>query len=179
MKKIRLNKKKGILFWITGLSGSGKSLIAKKIKPQIVKKYGPSILVSGDNMRKIFNFNKYTRDARLSNAINFSKFSEFITNQKVNVIFNNIGMFHKPRNRNKLKIENYVEIYIKAELNQIIKAGKKKIYKQYSKNIVGIDIVPELPRSPDIIINNDFKKSINQLSMDLLKKINKLLKGRK
>ena len=29
MKKIRLNKKKGILFWITGLSGSGKSLIAK------------------------------------------------------------------------------------------------------------------------------------------------------
>ena len=179
MKKNRLNKKKGILFWITGLSGSGKSLIAKKIKPQIVKKYGPSILVSGDNMRKIFNFNKYTRDARLTNAINFSKFSEFITNQKVNVIFNNIGMFHKARNRNKLKIENYVEIYIKAELNQIIKAGKKKIYKQYSRNIVGIDIVPELPRSPDIIINNDFKKSINQLSMDLLKKINKLLKGRK
>ena len=56
---------------------------------------------------------------------------------------------------------------------------KKKIYKQYSRNIVGIDIAPELPRSPDIIINNDFKKSINQLSMDLLKKINKLLKGRK
>ena len=116
MKKNIKNKNKGILFWITGLSGSGKSLIAKTIKPQIIKKYGPSILVSGDNMRKIFNFNKYTRGARLTNTINFSKFSEFITNQKINVIFNNIGMFHKARNRNKFKIENYVEIYIKADL---------------------------------------------------------------
>ena len=32
-----MNKKKGILFWITGLSGSGKTTIAKKILPQSVK----------------------------------------------------------------------------------------------------------------------------------------------
>ena len=31
-KRIKLNKNKGILFWITGLSGSGKTTIAKKIK---------------------------------------------------------------------------------------------------------------------------------------------------
>ena len=30
--KIKLNRKKGILFWITGYSGSGKSEISKKIK---------------------------------------------------------------------------------------------------------------------------------------------------
>ena len=28
--KIKLNKQKGIFFWITGLSGSGKTIIAKK-----------------------------------------------------------------------------------------------------------------------------------------------------
>ena len=32
MKKIKKNKSKGILFWITGLSGSGKTSIGKKIK---------------------------------------------------------------------------------------------------------------------------------------------------
>ena len=31
-KKIITNKNKGILFWITGLSGSGKTTISKKIK---------------------------------------------------------------------------------------------------------------------------------------------------
>ena len=51
-------KKKGILFWITGLSGSGKTTISKLIKKDIVTNYGPTILVSGDDLRKIFNFNK-------------------------------------------------------------------------------------------------------------------------
>ena len=33
MKK-KINSKKGILFWITGLSGSGKTTIAKKFSQQ-------------------------------------------------------------------------------------------------------------------------------------------------
>ena len=41
MKKIRISKKKGILFWITGFPGSGKTAIANKIKSEIIKSYGP------------------------------------------------------------------------------------------------------------------------------------------
>ena len=64
MKRI---KNKGILFWITGLSGSGKTQIAKKILNQISKRYGPTIYVSGDDMRNIFDLKKYTKKARISN----------------------------------------------------------------------------------------------------------------
>ena len=32
MKTIKINKKKGIVFWITGLSGSGKTRLGGKIK---------------------------------------------------------------------------------------------------------------------------------------------------
>ena len=43
-KKIKLmkikNKRKGILFWVTGLSGSGKSTISRKIAPYIKKNFG-------------------------------------------------------------------------------------------------------------------------------------------
>ena len=81
-------------------------------------------------MRSIFKLNKYDKKSRLSNAINFSKFSEFITSQGVNVIFANIGMFHKARERNRYKIKNYIEIYIQAKLNKIIKKGKKNIQKK-------------------------------------------------
>ena len=35
MRKLKNNK--GIVFWITGLSGSGKTTIAKKITPEIKK----------------------------------------------------------------------------------------------------------------------------------------------
>ena len=44
------------------------------------------------------------------------------------MLFLNIGMFHKARERNRYKIKNYIEIYIQAKLNKIIKKGKK-IYK--------------------------------------------------
>ena len=43
-----------LLFWLTGFPGSGKTAIANKIKSEIIKLYGPTILISGDNLRKIF-----------------------------------------------------------------------------------------------------------------------------
>ena len=83
-------------------------------------------------------------------------------------------MFNKVRLRNRSKIKNYVEIYIKSEVKKIIKQKKKKIYFKNKKNIVGIDIKPELPKDSDIVINNNFKKSIKDISNDLIKKIIKI-----
>ena len=48
-------KNSGTLFYITGLSGSGKSTLAKKIKNDIQKKYGPTLLINGDDI-KIQNY---------------------------------------------------------------------------------------------------------------------------
>ena len=110
MKKIRISKKKGILFWITGFSGSGKTAISKKIKSKIIKSYGPTILISGDNLRKIFNFKKYSKNERLKNALKFSKLCRFITDQKINVIFAVVGLFHKLHQKNRQDIQNYIEI---------------------------------------------------------------------
>ena len=50
------NKNKGILFWITGISGSGKTDLAKKICKEITKSYGPTLVISGDDIRKIFKW---------------------------------------------------------------------------------------------------------------------------
>ena len=37
MRKFKKVKNKGIVFWITGLSGSGKTQIGKKVKKDIIK----------------------------------------------------------------------------------------------------------------------------------------------
>ena len=58
MKKVKLNTDKGILFWITGFPGSGKTGIAEKVKSEITKTYGPTVLFNGDDIRKIFNLKK-------------------------------------------------------------------------------------------------------------------------
>ena len=61
MKKLRY----GTIFWITGLSGSGKTSIAKKITKYISKKYGPTICISGDELRKTFKLKGYGKKERL------------------------------------------------------------------------------------------------------------------
>ena len=65
MRKIKKTKNKGIVFWITGISGSGKTQIGKKVKKHIIKNYGPTILFSGDDIRNIFNLKKYSFKDRM------------------------------------------------------------------------------------------------------------------
>jgi len=174
-KKLIRNKNKGIFFFITGLAGSGKTSIAKKIKKRISSLYGPTLEVSGDNFRKIFKFNKYTSKARYEYLMNYLIFAKLITDQKINLIFNLIGMYERARNWNRKNIDNYVEIYIKADIHKIINFKKKIIYLKNKSNVVGLDIKPELPKKSHIVIHNDFKKNTEELVKELLNKIKKLV----
>ena len=49
------NKNFGQVLWITGLPGSGKTSIAKKINYHLKKKNKFYFEISGDEIRKIFN----------------------------------------------------------------------------------------------------------------------------
>ena len=172
-----MDKKKGILFWLTGLSGSGKTTLAKSIHKNLIKLYGPTLLISGDDLRRIFNFKGYSLKEREILSEKYCKLARFITNQNINLIFATVAMMDEPRMWNKKNIKNYVEIFIKSNVNTIIKSKKKKIYKnKIKKNLVGINIKPEYPKNPDIIIVNNFDKSIKDLSKQLLNKIKKLIK---
>ena len=106
MRKITIDKKKGILFWVTGLSGSGKTTISQLIKKEIIKTYGPTVLVSGDNLRKIFDFKGYGKKERLKLSRKFCKFAKFVTDQKINLIFAIVGLMNEPRNWNRKNIKN-------------------------------------------------------------------------
>ena len=173
---LKKNKKKGILFWIEGFSGSGKTSISKKIYPKIKQLFGPTIIIQGDIFRKIFKLKSFSRQGRYDNSLKYRKFAKFITNQNVNLIFTVVGLMKEPRKWLRKNISNYVEIHINASLNKIRRNKKKKTYNQ-KKNIVGIDIKPELPLNADIVINNDFKKSTDRLSKELIIKILKLNKN--
>lgn len=53
---------------------------------------------------------------------------------------------------------------------------KKKINKNKGVgDIIGINIKPGLPKKPNITINNNFKTPLNNLSTQLLNKIQKLI----
>ena len=176
MKKIPSKKKNGYLIWLTGVSGSGKSTIGKKILKKIEKEIGPTLLINGDDIRKVFKLKSFDYKNREEIAHKYSELSSFITGQGINVIFATVSMFHSVRNQNRKKIkQKYFEIFIKSPIDKIIKNRKKKIYFSKSK-IVGKDIKAEFPKSPDLVILNDFSKSLNVISENIIKKILKKIK---
>ena len=62
--KKKIDKNKGILFRISGLPGSGKTKIAFKLLHRIRKKFGPTVIWSGDDMRRILKNRKYDLKSR-------------------------------------------------------------------------------------------------------------------
>ena len=176
MQKFKRKKNNGIVFWITGLSGSGKTRIGKEIKKNIIKNYGPTILFSGDDIRNIFDLKKYSFKDRLKIVKQYGVLCKNLSNQNINVIFCVVGLMKEVRSWNRKNIQNYLEIFIKSPFNTVHKLSKKKIYQtKYIQDVVGLDIKPEYPTNPHIIIKNNFKYSLEKKSKELISKIKKIV----
>jgi adenylylsulfate kinase-like enzyme len=171
---MKLDKKYGIVFWITGISGSGKSTLSRKIYPFIKKKFGPTIILSGDNLRKIFKFNKYDKNYRIQIGKQYTKLLRLIIANKINVLFSVVGLFHELHKHNRKQLKNYIEILIDANFKKTELRRQKFFYKNKTNNVWGRDIMPEYPKNSHIVLKNDFKKSKDSLSIELIKKINNL-----
>ncbi len=172
MRKNSLSKNKGIVFWITGISGVGKTTISKELLLLVNKRYGKTILINGDDFRKIFQLKGYDRKSRIKYVKQYSKFCKFISDQNINVIMSVVGLFHNIHSWNRKNINNYIEIYIKSDLKKIRDHDKRKIY--YKKKVVGKDIKPEIPKNPSISIFNDFIKNQKFYANQILKRIDKI-----
>ena len=47
------------------------------------------------------------------------------------------------------------------------------MYFKFKENIVGVDIKPEFPKNPDIMIRNYLNRDINNIAKELILKISK------
>lgn len=169
--KNQFNRKKGILFWITGYSGSGKTTISNQLKNFVKKKFGNTIVLSGDDFRKNFKFNNYDKESRIIIGKQYTNFLSILLNQKINVIFSVVGLYKKIRKYNLENIENYIEIFIETEIKDIKKKTKKNHYKKKYKNILGIDLKAELPEKPNIKVKNDFKMSTKMITEKIINEL--------
>lgn len=173
-------KKKNYIFWITGLSGSGKSMIGNLLLPKIKKEFGETILIHGDDIRDIYGFKKYDQSSRIKLAKSNFDLCLFLLKQGYNIIFTTVSLMHESQKYNrKLGKKKYIEIFLEAEFQLLKKRKSKFFYRKKIKNVVGINIKPQFPKKPDIRLINDFKFSALYLTNELFKKITKLLNNQK
>lgn len=170
-----------MILWITGISGSGKTTLAKAFYKKFKKKYKNTIYLDGDDFRSIFgNDLRYSLKDRDINAKRMTAFVKYISNQKINLIISANITSEKYRAWCRKNLNNFIQIYIKAEISSLLKRDYKKLYframNKKIKDVVGIDLPFNHPKKIDLCLRNDESKK------KFLKKIieiNNLLKSKK
>ena len=150
------------VYWITGLSGSGKTSVSKEFIKLLNEIGQEAINLDGDDLRKIIG-GGYTKANRLKQAKKYSQLCKLFSNQGIFVVAAVGGLIRSIHNWNRLNIKNYIEVFLNVPEKQLLQRNKKKLYSDFEigkiKNIVGLDINAEFPVNPDIEIKNYDKET--------------------
>ena len=163
-------------YWITGLSGSGKTSMVNLLSKYITSHQKPVLKLDGDELRNIFGSISYSSEERLRNGYRFSSLCNLVVEQKINVVIGVMGLFHELRNWNKINIKNYIEIYLDTPISELIKRDPKGLYKKAIdgeiNDVAGVNMEVELPNNPDIHIKWNKSKSVDDTFNEILKNLN-------
>jgi sulfate adenylyltransferase len=165
----------GITIFLTGLSGSGKSTIANFLQGRLMEiQDRPITLLDGDRLRQ-----------QISSELSFSKKDRSISVRRAGFVANEItknkgiaicaliAPYLEDRQHNRLLIEqvgNYIEIYVKASLEECEKRDPKGLYLQARqgklKEFTGLDDPYEEPQNPEMTVQTEYRhvhECVNQI----------------
>ncbi len=160
-KRGKLLGYKNKVVWFTGMSGSGKSTIARELEHRLYEKGILSYVLDGDNIRHGLNEDLgFSAEDREENIRRIGEVTKLFYEFGVFVFTCFISPYRKDRDRvRKLIGEDFVEIYVKCPLSVCEERDPKKLYEKARKgeikNFTGIDAPYEEPRNAEITLETE------------------------
>lgn len=150
------------VLWFTGLSGAGKTTIAKLMKVELAKLGHDSYHLDGDDLRAGLNKDLgFTDLDRVENIRRAGEVSKLLLGSGKIVLSSFISPFATDRKlvKNMLPKGKFIEIFVDAPVDVCEKRDVKGLYSKARSgevnNFTGIDSVYEAPKRPDIRLNTD------------------------
>jgi adenylylsulfate kinase len=165
-KEELLNQNSKVI-WMTGLSGSGKTTVAKGVERYLHSQGILNQLLDGDNIRVGISSNlTFSSEDRAENIRRISEISKLFLNCGIVTLNCFVSPTIEIRNIAKeiIGAENFIEVYINASVDTCEKRDVKGLYQKARKgkikDFTGISAPFEAPEYPEIEINTA------QLSID-------------
>jgi glutamine kinase len=149
----------GHVFWITGLSGAGKTTVGRKLCSQLRATGRAVIFMDGDALRAaIAEDLGHSAENRRRSAMRNARLCRLLAAQGVDVVCATISMFHDVQRWNRENIPGYREIYLRVPIDELQRRDSKGIYaaarRGDGRDVVGFDVPAEAPKTPDLVLDN-------------------------
>lgn len=158
----RLLGQRGVVVWMTGLSGSGKSTIACALEQKLIEQGRLVYRLDGDNIRHGLNSNLgFSAEDRTENIRRIGEVAKLFADAGVIVLVSFISPYQRDRDavRAKLATGEFIEVYVKASLAAAESRDPKGLYKRARageiKNFTGIDDAYEQPSAAEIVLDTE------------------------
>ena len=159
--RIEQNKHSPKVFWMTGLSGSGKSTIANALQNELFQKGYQVYVLDGDNVRGGLNKDlDFSDGGRIENIRRISEVAKLFADAGFVVITAFISPFQSDREqaKNIIGSEYFCEVFVDTPLEICEKRDVKGLYKKARAgeipNFTGIGSAFEKPEAADILIQS-------------------------
>ncbi len=159
MRNLDLNK--GLVIWITGFSGAGKTTISKLLISELKEEGFPVVFLDGDELREVLSANRdsqfeYDRNERMILSRSYSSLAKLLAAQGLIVVVSTISLYKEIHQSNRDNIPNYFEVFIDVPLEVRQSRDPKGIYNRYSRglehNVAGLDLNADIPEFPNLRI---------------------------
>jgi adenylyl-sulfate kinase len=151
-------------YWLTGLSGSGKSTIGSMFSRYLTKHGISCYVLDGDILRKgLCRDLGFSEEDRIENVRRVAEVSKMLLDAGLVVIVSLISPNSTQRlfARNLFEETEFLEIYVDCPIDVCEKRDPKGLYKSARAgklmNFTGIDSPYEPPREPEIHLKTDIQ----------------------
>ncbi len=163
------------VYWITGLSGAGKTTIGRLWYEKLKERGVPAVFLDGDELRQVIGDDLgFTEADRRKCAMRNAKLCALLAKQGFTVVCCTISMFDSVRDWNRENIPGYFEVYVKASMDILRRRDQKGLYSGKAGCVAGVHFQVEEPKRPELILENDGQRTPNEQLAILMKAADRL-----
>ncbi len=153
-------RQSGFTVWFTGLSGSGKSTIARLVAENLRNRGQRVELLSGAEFRQnISQGLGFSREDRIANVRRIGYVAKLLTRNGVAVITTSISPYRHVRDECRLMIGNFVEVLVDCPIDLCEVRDPKGLYARARRgeltDVTGVTEAYEPPLDPEIVLHTD------------------------
>ena len=150
----------GFVIWLTGLSGAGKSTIARRLDAELTARGRRPEVLDGDEVRTNLSAGLgFSKQDRNTNIRRIGYVARLLARNSTPVITAAISPYREVRDEVRAATPNFVEVYVRCSLDELVRRDVKGLYVRALAgeiaNFTGVSDPYEAPEHAEVVVDTE------------------------